>query len=226
MIWVKIITRKSVSAHSNIFRTFVFQMEMKQLEQMGFELLNTTLPEWIAVFSALVYVLLIARKQIAGWFFAAVSSSIYVYLCFISDYLLETVLQLFYLFMAFWGWYKWNQKKNEKDFILRWSLKLHLINITISVLITILFAFFFDVFTRQELPYLDAFTTVFSIGATFMVAQRVLENWIYWIVIDIVSIRLYAYKDLNLTALLFLVYTIIAVVGYFKWRKLYKSQSA
>ncbi len=198
---------------------------MKQLEQMGFELLNTTLPEWIAVFSGLIYVVLIARKKITAWFFAAISSSIYVYLCFISDYFLETGLQLFYLFMAFLGWYKWNQKKNEKEFIRRWSLKMHLINIGISVLTTILFAFFFDAFTRQELPYLDAFTTVFSIGATFMVAQRVLENWIYWIVIDIVSIRLYAYKDLNLTALLFLIYTIIAVVGYYKWYKLYKAQN-
>lgn len=198
---------------------------MKQLEQMGFELLNTTLPEWIAVFSGLIYVVLIARKKITAWFFAAISSSIYVYLCFISDYFLETGLQLFYLFMAFLGWYKWNQKKNEKEFIRRWSLKMHLINIGISVLTTILFAFFFDAFTRQELPYLDAFTTVFSIGATFMVAQRVLENWIYWIVIDIVSIRLYAYKDLNLTALLFLIYTLIAVVGYYKWYKLYKAQN-
>jgi nicotinamide mononucleotide transporter len=200
-------------------------MEMKQLEQMGFELLNTTFPEWIAVFSGLIYVILIARKKIAAWFFAAVSSSIYVYLCFISDYFLETILQLFYLFMAFWGWYKWNQNKKEDQFIRSWNLKQHLINISISLLITIVFAFFFDVFTRQELPYLDAFTTVFSIGATFMVAQRVLENWIYWIVIDLVSIRLYAYKDLNLTALLFLIYTIVAIAGYYRWYKLYKAQS-
>jgi nicotinamide mononucleotide transporter len=200
-------------------------MEMKQLEQMGFELLNTTFPEWIAVFSGLIYVILIARKKIAAWFFAAVSSSIYVYLCFISDYFLETILQLFYLFMAFWGWYKWNQNKKEDQFIRSWNLKQHLINISISLLITIVFAFFFDVFTRQELPYLDAFTTVFSIGATFMVAQRVLENWIYWIVIDLVSIRLYAYKDLNLTALLFLIYTIVAIAGYYRWYKLYKAQN-
>lgn len=199
-------------------------MEMDKLGEIGFELLNTTIPEWIAVAAGLIYVVLIARKNILGWLFAVISSVIYIYLCFMSDYFLETILQLFYLIMAFWGFYMWNKTKKEEQFIRRWSVKSHLINIVISTLITVLVAFVFDTFTDQDRPYLDAFTTVFSLGATFMVTQKVLENWIYWIVIDLVSIELYAYKNLNLTAGLFLIYTIIAVFGYFRWRKAYKSQ--
>jgi nicotinamide mononucleotide transporter len=99
-----------------------------------------------------------------------------------------------------------------------------LINIVISTLLTVLLGFIFSAFTSQQLPYLDAFTTVFSIGATFMVTQKVLENWMYWIVIDLLSIHLYAHRDLNLTAVLFALYTIIAVVGYFRWRKAFRLQ--
>jgi nicotinamide mononucleotide transporter len=197
---------------------------IERLGNIGFELLNTTPLEWIAVFSGLFYVLLIARKNSKGWFFAAVSSGIYIYLCFINDYFLESALQVFYLTMALYGWVTWQKTRNEVQFIRRWKLKYHLMNIVISTLLTVLLGFIFSSFTSQQLPYLDAFTTVFSIGATFMVTQKVLENWMYWIVIDILSIQLYAHRDLNLTAVLFALYTIIAVVGYFRWRKVFRLQ--
>ena len=88
----------------------------------------------------------------------------------------------------------------------------------------LLFGYIFDQYSNQANPYLDAFTTIFSLMATFMVAKKVLENWIYWIVIDLLSIQLYAHRDLNLTAVLFALYTVIAVVGYFRWRKAFRLQ--
>lgn len=65
----------------------------------------------------------------------------------------------------------------------------------------------------------DAFTTALSITATWLLARKILENWLYWIVVDLVSTILYVYKSLYPSAILFSVLTILAVVGYFKWRK-------
>ena len=198
---------------------------MIDISKIGTELLNTSLIEWVAVICSMAYVILIARKRIIAWLFALIASCIYVYLCIISQYYLESFLQIFYVLMAIYGWYSWNRAEQHDEFIKRWSLKAHGINIVLSTVITLILGYIFDQYTDQSLPYLDAFTTVFSIAATFMVAHRILENWIYWIVIDLLSIQLYANKDLNATAVLFIIYSIIAIVGFFQWRNLYKNQS-
>jgi nicotinamide mononucleotide transporter len=197
---------------------------MGKLEQIGLEILNTSLLEWIAVLSSLFYIVFIARKNSRAWFFALVSSSIYVYLCFISQFYLETILQLFYVSMAIIGWLLWNKKQEIPFKIIQWKGKQHIVNILISSILTLILGNFFQVYTDQALPYLDAFTTVFSISATFMVAYKVLENWLYWIVIDIASMPLYAYRDLNLTVVLFGIYTIVAIVGFVRWRRTFKLQ--
>jgi len=198
---------------------------MDKLEQIGLEVLNTSLLEWIAVLSSIFYIVFIARKNGVAWFFALVGSSIYVYLCFINQFYLETILQLFYVSMAIIGWLLWNKKQENPFRIIQWKGRQHLVNILISSIVTLLLGNFFEVYTDQALPYLDAFTTVFSISATFMVAYKVLENWLYWIVIDVVSMPLYAYRDLNLTVVLFGIYTIVAIVGYVRWRRTFKLQA-
>lgn len=198
---------------------------MIDISKIGTELLNTSLIEWVAVICSMAYVILIARKRIIAWLFALIASCIYVYLCIISQYYLESFLQIFYVLMAIYGWYSWNKAEQNDDFIKKWSLKTHGINIILSSILTLTLGYIFDHHTDQSLPYLDAFTTVFSITATIMVAHRILENWIYWIIIDLFSVQLYANKDLNATAVLFIIYTIIAIVGFNRWKSLYKNQS-
>ena len=80
-------------------------------------------------------------------------------------------------------------------------------------------------YTPADFPYLDTFTTVFAVFATYLVTQKVLENWLYWVVIDAVSIYLYQAKDLMPTVVLFSLYTVIATFGYFKWQNLYKNNA-
>ena len=85
--------------------------------------------------------------------------------------------------------------------------------------------FYFATYTDTQMPMVDSFTTVFSLFATYMVTKKVLENWLYWIVIDAVSIYLYFSRDLHLTSLLFMAYTIIAIFGYFAWLKQTKADA-
>ncbi|NND37734.1 MAG: nicotinamide mononucleotide transporter, partial [Gammaproteobacteria bacterium] len=77
----------------------------------------------------------------------------------------------------------------------------------------------FDRYSDAALPYLDSFTTWGAIVTTWMVARKILENWIYWFVIDSVSIYLYVNRELHLTALLFVLYLVLIVFGYVAWRK-------
>jgi nicotinamide mononucleotide transporter len=89
-----------------------------------------------------------------------------------------------------------------------------------GISLTLILAFGAERFSTAELAYLDAFTTVFAIIATYMVVKKYIENWLIWIVVDLVASGMYFYKDLYFTSLLFLIYTLIAIFGYFKWKKL------
>lgn len=197
--------------------------------------------EVVAVLFGLIYVILAAVESIWCWPAALVSVSIYIYLCLEASLYAETGLQVFYLVMAVVGWWSWTKKKKKKTAmpeagkpqesegslpIRTWALQRHLVVILVNTAGTILLAWLLNTYTSAANPYLDSFTTVFSLFTTYMVTQKVLENWLYWIVIDTASIFLYASRDLYLTALLFLLYTIIAAVGFFNWHNQYKLQTA
>jgi nicotinamide mononucleotide transporter len=153
-----------------------------------------------------------------------ISTSIYIYLCITKQLYIESGLQVFYLIMGVYGWIKWNADEVDDLPIQRWLLKYHLVNILISAILTFVLGFIMETYTAQKSPYLDAFTTVFSLAATFMVTQRVLGNWIYWIVIDVALAVLYSSRDLYLTGLQYGVFTVIAIFAFYKWWNYYSQQ--
>ena len=185
---------------------------------------ETSLLEWAGVLTGVLYVILISYKKMVAWLFALSSSLIYVYICFSYQLYLESFLQVFYVVMAIYGWISWG-KTSQESIITRWSLKKHFINILISFFVTVTLGYVFQNFTDQANPYTDAFTTTFSLAATFMVTKKVLENWIYWIIIDAVSIFLFFSRELYLTGVLFFFFAIIAMWGYIQWRKSFLNQA-
>lgn len=189
-------------------------------------LIATSFLEWIAVLTGLIYVILAARKSIWCWSFALISSSLYVYICYGLQLYIESFLQVFYVVMAVVGWLLWSRTKNEKLFVKKWPLKFHVLNLMLSTVVTILVGWSFDEWTDQQYPYTDAFTTVFSLVATFMVTKKVLNNWLYWIFVDIVAIFLYMGRDLYLSSVLYLLFTILAIFGWMQWRKQFKLQES
>lgn len=196
------------------------------LESIYQGILFTPLLEWIAVFAGVLYVILAARQKMACWFFAFVSSVIYVWLCFSNQLYIESVLQLFYVVMAVYGWMEWNaqnHRTDEQSHVHTWKLKHHLIFILIGGMLTLILGFLVKSFTDQQNAYIDAFTTVYSLGVTFMATRRILESWIYWIIIDAISVYLYYTRGLQLTSLLFIFFTILAAIGFIQWYRDYKS---
>jgi len=187
-------------------------------------ILATSIVEWLAVVSSIIYVILAAKRLIICWIFAFIGSALFVYLCYIGDLYIESILQLFYVVMAVVGWMSWKKSESENSSIIKWGMNNHFLNIVISGFIAFILGYVFDNYTNQANPYVDAFTTCYSLSATFMVTRKILGNWIYWIVIDLVSIYLYAQRDYNLTAVQYGLFTILAVFGFIAWRKEYKLQ--
>lgn len=180
--------------------------------------------EWMAVVSGVLYVLLVVFERLSSWFFAVISSALYVVLCFRSNLYLESMLQLFYVIMGIYGWWSWrNGNKGELE-IRWWSVKKHALNIMIGVVCSGFTGYMFDTYTDQANPYVDATVTIFSLSATFMVTRKVIENWLYWILIDALSIYLYASRGLFPSAILYFIFCIIAFWGFFKWYRHYNAK--
>ena len=182
----------------------------------------TSAIEWIAVSSSIIYVVLAAKRSIFCWFFAFIGSVLFLYLCYIGKLYIEALLQFFYVIMALVGWLSWKQDSSDSS-IKTWSTHMHVQNIQVFI-IAFIIGFLFDNFTQQASPYVDAFTTCFSLSATYMVTQKILGNWLYWIVIDLVSIYLYAERDYYLTAVQYVLFTLLAIYGFWVWQQEYKRQ--
>ena len=179
---------------------------------------NWSIIESIAVFFSMLYVVLAMKENIWCWGAAAISVILYIYICYSAKLYAETGLQFFYLLMAIYGYFQWNN--NDRNLkIQQWTSAKHLLILLLGAMLTFLMGFYFSIYTNAAMPLVDSFTTVFSVFATFMVTKKVLGNWLYWIVIDAVSVYLYFSRGLQLTSLLFVAYTIIAVFGYLSWLK-------
>jgi nicotinamide mononucleotide transporter len=182
---------------------------------------QTSLTEWLIFISALLYILLAAVENVWCWLFGIISSALLVYLCFSGHLFLESGLNIFYVIIGIYGWYQWlhgSEQKTELS-ITFYSVKKNALLAGLGLLIWFPFGFVAHRYSTQVLPYLDAFITSFSIIATWMQAKKIIENWLYWIVLNGLSIVLYSYRGFYLIALLSVVYTLLSVTGYLSWRK-------
>ncbi len=185
-----------------------------------------TLPEIIAVVSAVAYLALAIRQNIACWLFAAVSTAIYIWLFAQAKLYMESALQVFYLAMAGYGWYSWTVGRvngGEKPVVV-WPLRIHAVAITALGALSAISGYLLGVHTDAAFPYTDSLTTWFAIWATFLVARKVLENWWYWLVIDLVLIGIYWMRDLKLTSLLFCLYVAMIPFGLISWTRSYRTR--
>lgn len=185
---------------------------------------STVLLEWITFVAALAYVYFAAQKKIVTWVFALISVGLTFYLDVIGKLYIESGLQVFYFAMAIYGWINWKKAEKNDLPITRWSIQLHLLNIFASALLALLVGYLFDNYTEQSTPYLDAFTTCFSLVATFMVVKRVIENWLYWIFINMGMVVLYLNNNYEILALQYGLFVILAIYGYWSWNKALKQQ--
>ncbi|MEQ8323484.1 MAG: nicotinamide riboside transporter PnuC [Vicingaceae bacterium] len=175
--------------------------------------------EWSAVSTALLYVFLAARGKRMCFLFGLLSSAAFVYICAKDHLYFDTVINSYYVIMSVVGWYSWsNEGRNLK--VRKLKSRTMVLLVTGGLALFLILGFMADQFSDASLSYADSFTTVFAIIATWMMVERFLQNWLIWIAADAISIYMYFLKDHPAIAGLFAVYTVMAIYGYFEWRKL------
>ncbi|MFK7913916.1 MAG: nicotinamide riboside transporter PnuC [Pseudomonadales bacterium] len=194
----------------------------------------TSPAEVVAVVFGIAYLLLAVRQHIACWYAALISTGVSIYLFWNVALLMESALNVFYVVMACYGWYQWQYGRGTEAAagpgepgaiaqrplpVSRWTVRQHALALIAVVSAAAVSGTLLQHNTGAAFPYLDSFTTWGSVLATYMVARKILENWLYWIVIDGLSIILYWDRALYLYAILFACYLVIAVFGYLRWRQ-------
>jgi len=179
------------------------------------------MPEVIAVVTAVLYLLFAIRQQIICWLFAAISTAIYIWLFVTAKLYMESVLNTFYLVMAGYGWTMWSSGTIDgRDRpVVVWPLSIHAVAIAAIFVISAVNGYLLSVHTDAAFPYIDSLTTWAAIWATFLIARKVLENWWYWLAVDIASVFIYWSRDLQLTSILFVIYVIMIPIGLISWKK-------
>ena len=187
--------------------------------------------EAVAVAFGVLYLVLAIRQNIACWYAAFVSSVLSIVVMFDARLYQESGLQVFYAAMAVYGWYQWRRglagpSRTARELAISvWPLRAHVAAIGGTLAASAAVGW---LFTRTDaaFPYLDSFITVASLVTTYMVAKKILENWIYWLVIDSLSLYVYVMRDLPLYAALFAAYLVLVVVGFVRWQRDWRGQAA
>lgn len=178
-----------------------------------------------AVLSALLYVILAAKKNRWCFLYGLVSSLIYVYLTIRLKLYFDSFINAYYVLMSIVGWINWSSANEKEEIaVVKIGWKKFTLYSFITILLTLVLGWLAEKYTDDALPYWDALTTLFALLGTYWLVKRITENWIIWIIVDLISFVIYLYKGLPLTSLLFFIYSIMAVYGYLQWNKDWRIQ--
>ncbi len=186
--------------------------------------------EIIGALIGIIYIILEYRASVWLWAVGVVMPAIYIFICYQAGIYADMGINIYFLLAAIYGWIVWikaeranSNKQTTTDDVLgithtsstQWAWCS-----AIFALLFALLAYILINFTPSTVPYSDSFTTALSVIGMWMLAHKLLEHWLLWIAIDAVSTVMYIEKGLYPTAILYAIYTVIAVAGYIKWRKL------
>jgi nicotinamide mononucleotide transporter len=169
----------------------------------------------------LVYIFLSIKQHIFTWPVGLITSALYVYVFLVSKFYADMLLQVYYVGVSIYGWYHWlkgNSNSTGQLKVMRTPKKLYLPLILVTTALFAIFLFGLKYYTDSPVPFGDSLTTAMSIVATWMLARKYIEHWLIWIFVDAFSAVLYGFKDLWPTVILFVVYTVMAAMGYRSWK--------
>jgi nicotinamide mononucleotide transporter len=178
--------------------------------------------EYSAALTGLLGVAFTIRRSLIAWYFGFVSVLIYTYIFYQSKLYSDTLLQIFYLSFTIYGWYQWKYEKSEKDskvkVIRKASMKDYQTGALLTAIVTTILIFIFSK-TDAENIFLDALLTAGSLWATYWMANKIIDHWLLWLIIDSAYVILYLDKQLPVTALLYAIFVGMVIKGLVDWRK-------
>ena len=179
--------------------------------------------ELLGAILGFAYIFYSIRQSILTWPIGLLTSALYVVVFFVSKLYADMGLQLYYVAISIYGWYEWIRGDQalhmEPVKVSRINAKLAVILSVVSFLLFLVIWYILKKFTDSPVPMADGFATALSIVATWMLARKILEHWLVWIFVDAFSVGLFFYKQLYPTVVLFIVYTVMAYIGYREWKR-------
>lgn len=177
--------------------------------------------ELIAVIFGLIAVWLNVRQNIWGWPAGLVQVVLYIFVFYDAKLYSDLILSVIYIFLQLYGWYSWlyGGEKHSKLKVSCLDKRIIVFWIILCILATSGWGYFMKTHTDAALPYADAFTTVASLIAQYLMTRKKLESWILWVIVDVVAISVYFIKELYLTSGLYSVFLVMSVIGYLFWKK-------
>tara|TARA_Y100000385_G_scaffold182894_1_gene188936 strand:- start:1224 stop:1862 length:639 start_codon:yes stop_codon:yes gene_type:complete len=184
--------------------------------------------EIIAVVFGLLSVWFAKKNHIAVYPLGIISTLIFVYLLYKFHLIGDMMINAYYFLMSIYGWYIWTKKKDGhivcKITYMNAFEKRTAIILFISSLFFVSIVYYAIDRGLSLIPVIDILTTALFFVGMWLMANKKIENWILWIIADLISIPLYFYKGMVFTSIQYLIFTVIAVFGYLSWEKIYKSR--
>jgi nicotinamide mononucleotide transporter len=184
--------------------------------------------EWVAFLTGVVSVYLSTRENVWSWPTAIVNVALYFLLFREAGLYSDMGLQLVYLALSVYGWYEWlyGGANRTELHVSRAAPRLWLVSIGAGLVVWLGLASITSRIQGVALPYLDAGLTTVSLVAQWMMTRKVLENWLLWILADLVYVPMFVYKGLCLTAGLYAIFLVLAVMGWVQWRRSWRELPA
>ena len=185
--------------------------------------------ELLGVITGIIYLWLEYRANIYLWVAGIIMPAIYIFVYYDAGLYADFGINIYYLLIALYGWFAWKtgftltgkKKTTEQELSISYTPRGAWAKITVTYLIAqIAIAWLLINYTDSTVPWADSFTTALSIVGMWMLARKYVEQWWVWCIVDVASSALYVYKELYFTAVLYAVYAIIAIFGYYKWKRM------
>jgi len=178
--------------------------------------------EVLGAILGVLYIVFSVKQNILTWPTGLLTSLLYIAVFYNSKFYAGMGLQAYYVVISIYGWFYWlrgKQTQTQNVQVKKTSAKLWGKIIVSSIFIYFLILLVLLNFTDSDISYFDSLATALSIVATWMLARKYIEHWLIWIFVDLLSSALYVYKNLWPTVVLFLIYTVMAYIGYIEWLK-------
>ena len=184
--------------------------------------------ELIAVFFGLLSVWFSKNNNVLVYPTGIINTSIFVYLLLKWELLGDMIINVYYFLMSIYGWYYWTRKSHNHEYTPITKIKEADIKIILIIIISSAFfvSYLYSFFDKWSglVSYIDILTTAIFFVGMWLMARRKIENWFFWILGDVISVPLYFVKGLAFSSFQYLIFTLIAVAGYYKWKSIYNNK--
>lgn len=183
-----------------------------------------TILEIVATVSGLIHVFLLTREKIIAWPFGILTVALYVYIFYSTRLYSDAILHIFYIALNSFGWYNWARRRgNQEEVVISRLLPSQLALSTGVITVGALcWGYIMFTYTDADFAYFDAFIIVASLLAQYLLTQKKIDNWVMWIIVDLVAIPIYFLKGLYFTSGLYVVYLLLCISGLLTWRSIFR----